>query len=82
MNAPRITSHAVSRYRLRVAPVSEAEQYRDGVLRYGVLLYGSLRERRDFVTVLPAANYRKQVHRRGLGRYGKTNGGSDGWADT
>lgn len=82
-----ITAHAVSRYRERVEPVGYDEAYAaltspavraafDFGARY-VRLAGGQRiviENGRVVTVLPADNYRKQVQRKGLGRYGKSNG--------
>jgi len=82
-----VTAHAVSRYRERVEPVGYDEAVAaltspavQAAFDFGarfVRLAGGQRiviEDGRVVTVLPADNYRKQVQRKGFGRYGKSNG--------
>jgi len=82
-----ITQHAIERYIERVAPVTpdEAREALDcpavrTAAQIGarfVRLHGGQRivlQGCTVVTVMPAENYRKQVRRRGMGRYGKTVG--------
>lgn len=78
-----VTTHAIERYIERVAPVTpeQAAQAMDcpavrAAAEFGarfVRLAGGQRivlQEWTVTTVLPADNYRKQVRRRGMGRYG------------
>ena len=80
-----VTQHAIERYIERVAPVTpeQAAQAMDcaavrAAAEFGarfVRLHGGQRiavQDWTVVTVLPADNHRKQVGRRGIGRYGSS----------
>jgi len=82
-----ITAHAIERYIERVAPVTpdEAREALDSAAvrcaaeigaRFVRLSTGQriVLQGHTVVTVMPSENYRKQVRRRGMGRYGKTVG--------
>jgi len=79
-----VSSHAISRYRERVAPVSY-EDAKAALTSPTILFaaeYGAhyarlgtgqrvVIEDHCIVTVLPSDHYRRQVKRHGLGRYGR-----------
>ena len=82
-----ITAHAIERYIERVAPVTPDEAHAaldSAAVRCAaeigarfVRLHGGQRivlQGCTVVTVMPSENYRKQVRRRGMGRYGTTVG--------
>lgn len=80
-----VSAHAISRYRERVSPVDYdaalaalSTRAIEAAADFGahiVRLAGGQRvviEEQTVVTVLPAENYRKQIARNGLGRYGRS----------
>ncbi|MGE4307079.1 MAG: hypothetical protein AB7E24_23970 [Novosphingobium sp.] len=90
----RVSAHAISRYRERVADVSYDEARAALSIRavecaaaFGakfVRLAGGQRiviENGVVVTVKPATEYRRQVRRNGLGRYGRGNGCRHYWEE-
>lgn len=89
-----VTAHAIQRYQERVAPVSAAEAHKALSTRaiqasaefvgnqtaYVRLPTGQrvVIKDRIVVTVQPAEHFRRQIHRRGLGRFGKSSSPSGG----
>ena len=80
-----VTTHAIERYTDRVEQVSDAVAVArltsatiQAAANFGARFvrlptgHRVVIENGAVVTVLPAAHYRKQIHRTGLSRYGKT----------